>query len=219
MRPENSDTIFAVILQVPARDRNLKGKAKTACLSRHARFALRLSARKSAIVLPQLLKDANGVPQPCGPNYWSLTHKSGYVGAVAAGCPIGIDLERIRPVHPGVYRKAADETEWRLSAENRLTLFFRYWTAKEAVLKAAGTGLAELDRCRVHAVADRRHLKIDYRNNLWIVEQVYFDGHIAAIVKAAERVQWTLVKEDGRQDRLESETQSQVSTEKEISAD
>ena len=203
MGPKNKpDTIFPVILAVPAADRHLKGREKTTTLSRHARCALQLSARKSGIILAQLLKEENGAPIPFSGNYWSLTHKSAYVGGVVAGFRIGVDIERIRPIRNALYHKTANDDEWRLSGEDPAVLFFRYWTAKEAVLKAAAVGLVDLTKCRVGRVIDDHHLMVEYQDKNWMVEQVLFDGHVAAVVNSARYVHWTLVKENGRQIRI-----------------
>ena len=69
------------------------------------------------------------------------------VVAVTAGCEVGVDVERVRPVshaehiarryfHPA-------ETQAILSAapSERDTVFLRCWTGKEAVLKALGSGV------------------------------------------------------------------------------
>ena len=203
MGPKNkSDTIFPVILTVPAADRHLKGREKTAALSGHARRALQLSARKSGIILAQLLKEENGAPLPFSGNYWSLTHKSAYVGGVVAGFRIDIDIERIRSVQDALYRKTATDDEWRLSGADPVQLFFRYWTAKEAVLKAAAVGLKDLSKCRVGKVVDDHHLMVDYLDKSWLVAQVFFDGHVAAVVNPTRYVQWTLVEENGRQNKI-----------------
>lgn len=194
-----TDTIFPVILAVPAADRLLKGRAKTAALSGHARRALTLSAQKSGIILAQLLKKENGAPLPFSGNHWSLTHKSAYVGGVVAGFRTGIDIERIQPIQNALYHKTATDDEWRLSGEAPLQLFFRYWTAKEAVLKAAAIGLKDLTRCRVGKVVDDHHLLVDYLDKSWMVAQVFFEGHVAAVVNPVREVHWTLVTENGQE--------------------
>ncbi|MEA3428693.1 MAG: 4'-phosphopantetheinyl transferase superfamily protein, partial [Thermodesulfobacteriota bacterium] len=135
------NTIYPVILAVPNNKRKLSGKNRTLYLSRHARYALEISAQKSCIHLSNLLKDENGVPMPCGANYWSLSHKPAYVAAVVAPERIGIDIEEIRTCSESLFRKIADHREWGLADTDKFKLFFRYWTAKEAVLKAVGTGL------------------------------------------------------------------------------
>lgn len=136
MGPKNkTDTIFPVILAVPAANWQLKGREKTVSLSGHARRALQLSARKSGIILAELLKEENGAPLPFSGNYWSLTHKSDYVGGVVAGFRIGIDIERIRPIQKALYRKTANDDEWRLSGEDPVQLFFVTGRPRKRCLK------------------------------------------------------------------------------------
>ena len=198
MKPiHDSDTLFPVIRAVPDEDRLLKGRAKVACLSRQAREALNISARKSGIVLETLLKKENGAPLPFNGTYWSLTHKSTYVGAVVARVRTGIDIEKIRPVRQALFKKTADENEWGLTTQSAIEVFFHYWTAKEAVLKAAAIGLKDLSKCRVVQVVDKNSLIIDYLDKKWMVEHVFFDGHIASIVKAAAHIHWTLLDQSG----------------------
>ena len=79
----------------------------------------------------------------------SWAHSDGRVVlALARGTPLGVDVETIGSRTPGV-----ELVELALSAEERRTLaalppaerdpgFLRYWTRKEAVLKATGHGLA-----------------------------------------------------------------------------
>ena len=180
----------------------MKGREKTVKLSGYARHALQLSAQKSGIVLAQLIKEENGAPVPFGGNYWSLTHKSAFVAGVVSGFRIGIDIERIRPIQKALYRRTAGDEEWRLSDEDPIQLFFRYWTAKEAVLKATAVGLKGLTRCRVHKVTDEHHLVMKYLDRNWTVTQVYFDGHVASVVNPVRHVHWTLVAQNGRQSRI-----------------
>ena len=104
-------------------------------LGKKARKALEMCARKSGVELGILEKDDNGAPVPFDGHFWSLTHKPAYVGAVIGPEAMGIDIEAIRDVSDGLIRKTAREEEWRLAASDPASVFFRYWTAKEAVLK------------------------------------------------------------------------------------
>ncbi len=69
--------------------------------------------------------------------------------AVTRGCDVGVDVERLRPVshlesiarryfHPAEAGKILDAP-----AESRHEAFLRCWTAKEAAIKAIGTGLTD----------------------------------------------------------------------------
>jgi 4'-phosphopantetheinyl transferase len=169
-----------------------------AFLSRHARGALKISAHLSGVNLANPVKDKNGRPQATAGVHWSVTHKTTYVGAVVSPEPVGIDIETIAPRRSdAVLRKAADPDEWSLATGgDRWEMFHRIWTAKEAVLKATGTGLTDLSQCRVVAIPDRFSLMLQYRSLPFIVEHYYFENHIASILKVCERVQWLLSRID-----------------------
>ena len=184
--------LYPVILAVPDKEQKLTGREKVANLSNHARRALEISAQKSCIELGDLTKNENGAPLPFSGNYWSLTHKPRYVGGVIAPTQIGIDIEKIRPCSKALFRKTAKESEWGLSDADSFKLFFRYWTSKESVLKASGTGIRDLSKCRIVQIIDHNHLVINYEDRKWLIEHFYFDGHIASVVKNDFDVEWTI---------------------------
>ncbi len=193
--PETSppQTLYPVILPVPKKVRGFQPRDRVIFLSRHARFALQKSAARSAVRMDAPAKDENGMPLPFEGTFWSITHKTGYVGGVVAPTPVGIDLERIRDVSPGVFGKTASEHEWKLAeTENKLSAFFRFWTAKEAVLKATGIGIRDLLKCEIQRILDDRHLTIQYEGQTWLIEHFLFDGHIAAVVKNNYQMDWMI---------------------------
>lgn len=192
MSPEDKKTIYPVVLAVPDEGRALSRRDRTVYLSHHARKALELSAEKSRVQVKALLKNRDGVPQPFGGNYWSITHKPEYVGAVVAPEKIGIDIEKIRTFSRGLVKKTADESEWRLVDTDPNTLFFRYWTSKEAIVKAAGTGVRDLLKCRIIKVVSDTKLVARYMDQEWMVDHLFFDGHVASVVENGFRVSWSL---------------------------
>ena len=171
-----------MLLPVAADKRNLAGREKVAYLSAFAREALGLSAREAGIALGTLAKNDAGAPLPSNGYFWSLAHKSNYVTAVAADVAIGIDLEKTRSVTSGLYRRIAGEDEWGLSDDDREHLFYRYWTAKEAVLKVAGTGIRELAYCRIAVVPAEEWIHLDFKGEPFIVRQFYHDQHVISVV-------------------------------------
>jgi 4'-phosphopantetheinyl transferase len=72
---------------------------------------------------------------------------------------VGVDLEYVRPVE---VLQLADrffseaETQWlrSLPAPEQPTAFFQLWTAKEAYLKAIGTGLSQLAQIEINFAAE-----------------------------------------------------------------
>ena len=188
------DTIFPVILPVPAEVAEFKPRDRVFFLSRHARAALHKSAEKSGVRLGELVKDENGVPQPFDGTFWSVTHKTRYVAGVAAPTPTGIDIERIRSFSDGLFQKTASDREWTLAdmEKDAAMTFFRFWTAKEAVLKATGIGIKDLLKCRIHRIIDDNHLRIHYEGRNWLIEHFVFDRHIASIVQNQYRIEWSV---------------------------
>jgi 4'-phosphopantetheinyl transferase len=189
--PETRDLIiYPVILAVPNEIQQLSVREKVSSLSKHARRALEISAQKSQIQLGNLKKNEKGVPLPFNGKYWSVTHKVEYVAGVIARERIGIDLEKIRPIKDALYKKTASESEWRLSDTDKISLFFRYWTSKESVLKASGIGIRDLSKCRITQIIDDRHIVVNYKEHNWVVEHFFFNGHIASVVKNNVDVKW-----------------------------
>jgi 4'-phosphopantetheinyl transferase len=186
--------IHPVILAVPPEVTGFKPKDRVVFLSRHARKALQKSAEKSGIRLGGLTKDENGAPVPADGVYWSITHKTRYVGGVVAPAAIGIDIEKIRSCSAALFLKTAGEEEWSLAGDKKKTptTFFRFWTSKEAVVKACGTGIRDLRKCRIHRIPDAEHLEIRFDEKNWRIEHFYFDGHIASIVKNKYEIDWDI---------------------------
>ncbi|GAH46350.1 unnamed protein product [marine sediment metagenome] len=188
-------TLFPVILPVAEVGHELSGIEKVARLSRISREALRLSAEKGGVTLGELRKDKNDVPCPFDGNYWSLSHKSKYVTAVVSKERIGIDIEEIKPRSESVFSLVASDEEWDLGEDKSWDTFFRYWTAKEAALKAIGIGVGRLKACRVISVPDENHIVLNYRERFFRVEQLHYNNHIVSVLKDENEVEW-IIQED-----------------------
>jgi 4'-phosphopantetheinyl transferase superfamily protein len=80
------------------------------------------------------------------PYRFNLSHSGPSVAVAVADADVGVDIERCRPmprmgaVAETVFHPAERRWLWRQSSIE--THFFRLWTMKEALLKAAGTGFS-----------------------------------------------------------------------------
>jgi 4'-phosphopantetheinyl transferase len=83
--------------------------------------------------------------------HFNVTHTDNFALIAMARQTVGIDIERLRPVSEpeGLVRRffssAERETFLALPDSLRSAGFFRGWTCKEAVIKAAGLSVASLD--------------------------------------------------------------------------
>lgn len=87
----------------------------------------------------------------------SISHSHDLVACAVSREPVGIDVERIRPVSPALCARVCVEEElaYLLAGEKEippqdrqdpafLGRFFEIWTAKEAYFKKCGTGITNL---------------------------------------------------------------------------
>ena len=80
---------------------------------------------------------------------FSVSHSSGLVVvAICPDGPIGVDVERVRPVMEEMIPECLSPGErraWRDAGtdEDRRAMFFRFWTLKEAYLKYTGGSIGE----------------------------------------------------------------------------
>ena len=106
---------------------------------------------------PSLTEKLRGQPSIT----FNMSHAYGRaLVAVTRGQEVGVDLERIRSdVEAAKLSKryftssehaAVMQSPW----EQRTKVFFRYWVAKEAVLKAQGIGLQALGQCEILMTGD-----------------------------------------------------------------
>jgi len=186
-------TLYPVVMPVSGYVQRLSGREKVAALSECARQALRMSADRSGVVLGELQKDADDIPLPFGEYSWSVSHKPKYVAAVIGRGRIGIDVEEIEPRKENIFGYVASDEEWALFGGKSWDSLYRCWTAKEAVVKSTGTGLAGLKSCRVADVQDDANISLSFEGRLYKVAQMRLDGHIMSVLKGDDLVEWVVL--------------------------
>ena len=186
-------TLYPVVMPVSGDVQRLAGREKVAALSDCARQALRLSADRAGVVLGDLLKDADDIPLPFGEYHWSVSHKPKYVAAVIGRGRMGIDVEEIEPRKEAIFGHVAGDAEWKLFGGKSWDSLYRCWTAKEAVVKSTGTGLAGLKSCRVLDVLDDTDISLSFEGRPYSVTQTRLDGHIVSVLKGDDRVEWVIL--------------------------
>lgn len=185
--------IYPVIIKVPERIKAVTGGGKVIALSWFARKSVKASAEISKLPVDRLEKDGSGVPIQSNKIFWSVTHKPDYVAGVVSIGKIGIDLEQIKDVSDAVFNRIVDPEETsHFSGQDKCLVFFRAFTAKEAVLKKTGHGIRGLSQAKIHCVVDDKNLVVQYSGEKYGVENFYFDKYLASVTKDNVDVQWTI---------------------------
>lgn len=132
------------------------------------------------------------------PLYFNLSHSDELaVVAVSRSGPLGVDIERIRPlsdfeaIATQYFSPAEQAALLHLPAEQRLLAFYRCWTSKEAFIKALGLGLQfELNRFNVSVSPTDPPALLSVDNDpqkarLWCMTDVALEeGYMGAFVSA-----------------------------------
>jgi 4'-phosphopantetheinyl transferase len=112
---------------------------------------------------------------------------------------LGVDIEQIRPMSEPeklaqrFFAPSEYQALMQVSAEQRLMQFFRYWTCKEAYLKATGTGLSYgLDQVVLKPVKDNSPIDLALPEQAmpsatqWTVQQIIPHSQAMAAVAVAQ---------------------------------
>lgn len=121
----------------------------------------------------QIHRDAAGKPYLTGCDlHISIAHCGEKAACVVSRTPVGIDIERIRPIKRKLisYVCVEEEAQYVLGAYREelcedadvLRRFFEIWTAKEAYFKKQGTGITNLKSVNVLHMPRQVHMVDDY---------------------------------------------------------
>ncbi|HIJ60338.1 MAG TPA: 4'-phosphopantetheinyl transferase superfamily protein [Nitrospirae bacterium] len=76
---------------------------------------------------------------------FNISHSGNYsLCVLSKQGKVGIDIEKIRNVNIDAFRKYMTDDQWIdiIESDDKLKRFFYYWTLKESVLKAEGSGIS-----------------------------------------------------------------------------
>lgn len=162
-------------------------------LSVKARDAASLSAELSGFgPFSSFPKNNEGAPESVNGLYWGVSHKTEIVAGSVSGRPVGIDVEVFRDVSDRLLARVSTDTEramfYAYCGQESCNIFFRIWTAKEAVLKYSGAGLSGLGSCRIRKVLSASYLTVEYQDSDYPVCLFVSGDYIVSAVSSPEKV-------------------------------
>ncbi len=125
-----------------------------------------LAARAGVAAGMPIIRDHNGKPRLAGRGVeFSLSHREGWCAvALSTDCPVGVDVELIRPMEGMVdvvadfFPPVAQRAFAAATPGQQATTFFRWWTRIEAAVKASGKGLDDAKSCLAGVKFESRDL-------------------------------------------------------------
>lgn len=181
-------TIIVAIARTPSQDR--PAPERVIAQRSSAREALAVGAQRAGCPDTTFEKSSpRGKPIPTAAGWrWSISHDATFVaGTVHANDDIGVDLELIALRRRMLVERVANEAERRLLGESEATGsaidalgFARLWTAKEAVLKAEGVGIAGLSACRLTGLFGPSVTELTYRGERRLAQHTRIEDHLVS---------------------------------------
>lgn len=185
--------VFVVAAPTPQGEHGIAGRARVDLQRAASRDALLAAAQRAGAdvdVGHDLLIEE-------GPGWHSsISHVRAWVLAAVAQAPVGVDVERVQERRPELVAEVLDAREVALLGGDDPERFVRTWTAKEAVLKKAGVGLAELSRCRIAGRPEPDLLVLSHRGEEHVVQQRLHDDHVFAVTVEEGCVRWLGLPEE-----------------------
>lgn len=96
-------------------------------------------------VLDLIERDDNKRPfiRGMGNLFISISHSENLVAAAISKFPIGIDIEKIKPLKSGILERVLTSAEQEFVKAEDIGTFYKIWTAKEALIKTGAYSYAK----------------------------------------------------------------------------
>ncbi|MDD5228007.1 MAG: 4'-phosphopantetheinyl transferase superfamily protein [Methylococcales bacterium] len=110
--------------------------------------------------------------------HFNVSHSGEKLLIAISNSPVGIDIERIKPRKSldSLVKKCfalSEQNYWFALSENeKLTVFYDFWTRKEAVVKGIGRGIVlGLNRCEIDVNQPNNFLNLPISEN-WYTQKI-----------------------------------------------
>lgn len=121
--------------------------------------------------------------------FFNISHSGEYVICALSDDEIGCDIEYIRDIDLKIAKKYFNNDEYDaiINSDNKLDLFYRYWTLKESFMKSLGLGFnLELDSFKIDIKAKANVIQ-NINSNHYYLKEVNIDDYKCSVCLANNR--------------------------------
>ena len=116
---------------------------------------------------------------------FNVSHSGDWTVLALADNEVGVDIQQIKPVDLHLAKRFFAEEEWKqieAAGDRAEALFYRFWTVKEAYLKALGTGLNRpLNSFTVRFNAGGARVDDPECDEVWLISEFFdLEGYAVA---------------------------------------
>jgi len=187
--------LHAVLVPLSTRlARSVRHAAAREVVSEALRGSAGLAGGSRALPCEDWPRASSGAPAEVAGWHASVADTTGLVAALVARAPVGIDVEwLLRPRWLAARERFRESGELALLGNDDRAAVLALWTAKEALLKLTGAGLADLARCRM-IEREGEFFRLELRGHVHEVRVRTSGHHLVACASAvpAELVLHTL---------------------------
>lgn len=125
--------------------------------------------------------------------HFNVSHSGDWVVCVVDDEPVGIDIEKIKPVELEIAARFFSDDEYKMlmakSPKDRQDFFFDLWTLKESYIKAVGEGLSLPLKSFTISFLEKDEITVKSGNKLtnWTLKQYYLDPEYKLSVCAVHK--------------------------------
>lgn len=122
---------------------------------------------------------------------FSISHSGKYAAVAVADKPVGVDVEKIKPVSPSVINRVCTDSEkdFLEKSDNIDRDFIKLWTLKECAVKASGAGLADNLKNHTFDISGQTALSPGRKSEIFVSEEI--DGYILSAVAVSPKKEKT----------------------------
>ncbi len=171
----NTKSLESLLLSTFLSDENIKELSRYKLEETKKEKAVSMILKNKYIGEYYLNESGKPLSKSC---FFNISHSKGYVVFIKDDVPIGVDIEKIRPVEDDLinYISSSEEKKYITSDQK----FYEIWTNKESLTKCLGTGIKEkikdipslpLNNTKIYKEKTYRSITIKYLDSLITVSR------------------------------------------------